>query len=96
MENTQIQESQLSFVSTLSLVDFKVQHKIGEIKILKNEETGKCFFSYAGKTGAVTSRYPEEPLVKPAVSEVMNPETGECFYLLHNEGQGKAIELERL
>ena len=47
---------------------------------------GKYFFGYGDKAGAVTSKYPAEPLDHPVVSEVISEESGEQFLLLHNAG----------
>ena len=41
-------------------------------------------------------KYPESPLNNPVVSEVASTETGETFFLLHNEGEGGATKLEIL
>ena len=86
----------LKFLNTQSVAQFKADVQTDEIKVLRNEQTGKCFFSYGCGTGAVTSKYPESPLNNPVVSEVASTETGETFYLLHNEGEGGATKLETL
>ena len=57
-----------------------------EIRIIRNEQTGKHFFGYGDKAGAVTSKYPAEALDHPVISEVLSEESGEQFLLLHNAG----------
>lgn len=88
--------AKLQFLSTRSVESFKLGMGVDEIRILRNEKTGKCFFSYGLGSGAVTSKYPAAPLSKPMVSEVASEETGETFYLLHNEGEGAVTKLETL
>ena len=86
----------LKFLNTQSVAQFKANVQTDEIKVLRNEQTGKCFFSYGSGTGAVTSKYPESSLNHPVVSEVASTETGVTFYLLHNESEGGATKLETL
>lgn len=86
----------LKFLNTQSISQFKTQFGVEDINILRNEQTGKCFFSYGSSTGAVTSRYPEIPLTKPVISEVASEETGETFFILHNESEGGATRMETL
>ena len=52
----------LKFLNTQSVAQFKANVQTDEIKVLRNEQTGKCFFSYGSGTGAVISKYPESPL----------------------------------
>ena len=46
----------LKFLNTQSVAQFKANVQTDEIKVLRNEQTGKCFFSYGCGTGAVTSK----------------------------------------
>lgn len=86
----------LKFLNTQTLAQFKTQMQVDEIKVLRNEHTGKCFFAYGSETGAVTSKYPDSPLTTPVISEVVSEESGETFFLLHNESEGGATKLEVL
>ena len=82
----------LEFLKTVSVVEFKAATGASKIDILKNDATGKCFFSYgSGKMGAVSSKYPEKALTEPVVSQVKAPDTGEVFLLLHNKHEGGAM-----
>ena len=76
----------LKFLRTFTLDEFKEWKGILQIRIIRNEQTGKHFFGYGDKAGAVTSKYPAEPLDHPVVSEVISEESGEQFLLLHNAG----------
>ena len=76
----------LKFLRTFTLDEFKEWKGILQIRIIRNEQTGKYFFGYGDKAGAVTSKYPAEPLDHPVVSEVISEESGEQFLLLHNAG----------
>lgn len=86
----------LEFLRTVSAEDFKAQQGVSKLDILRSETTGKCFFAYGSKSGAVTSKYPREALTEPMVSEVKSEETGEVFFLLHNKGESSATKMETL
>ena len=75
----------LKFLRTFTLDEFKEWKGILQIRIIHNEQTGKHFFGYGDKAGAVTSKYPAEAL-HPVISEVLSEESGEQFLLLHNAG----------
>ena len=74
------------FLRTFTLDEFKEWKGILQIRIIRNEQTGKYFFGYGDKAGTITSKYPAEPLDHPVVSEVISEESGEQFLLLHNAG----------
>jgi len=78
----------LEFLSTVNVKDFKAAQGVVDLEIFKSEKTGKCFFTYGANKGAVTSRFPEEKLHTPVVSEVRSYDTGRTFFLLHNQGEG--------
>jgi len=84
----------LQFLNTFSIADFKTEQGITSVDILQNNETGKCFFAFGVKSGAVTTTYPKHPLTNPVISEVYSGNTGKAFYLLHNKGECKALKLE--
>ena len=52
----------LKFLRTFTLDEFKEWKGILQIRIIRNEQTGKYFFGYGDKAGAVTSKYPAEPV----------------------------------
>ena len=72
----------LKFLRTFTLDEFKEWKGILQIRIIRNEQTGK----HGDKAGAVTSKYPAEALDHPVISEVLSEESGEQFLLLHNAG----------
>jgi hypothetical protein len=76
----------LKFIETLTVNQFKAKMNVERLDIKKNPHTGKLFFSYGAKVGAVSAKGIPS---KPMVSEVCG-EDGETFYLLHNEGEGAA------
>ena len=61
----------LKFLRTFTLDEFKEWKGILQIRIIRNEQTGKYFFGYGDKAGDITSKYPAEPLDHPVVSEVI-------------------------
>ena len=82
----------LTFNETFTIEQFKAFEKVSRLDIKRNPNTGKLFFAYGSKTGAVaTAGIPS----KPVVSSVSTPE-GETFYLLHEEGNGGAPTLATL
>lgn len=82
-------EPKLSFNETLTVEQFKSQMNVSRIDVKKNPHTGKLFFTYGSKTGAVAVKgIPTNPML----SNVTTPE-GDSFWLLHEEGQGGAPTL---
>lgn len=80
------QTNNLQFIDTLTVEQFKAEKRVDKIQVKQNPKTGKLFFTFGAKTGAVASKgIPEHPMV----SLVQTPD-GEQFYLLHNEGTGGA------
>lgn len=73
----------LKFLDTYTIEQFKADHQVPTIKVKKNPNTGKLFFTYGNKVGAVSSKgIPSKPVISLVEGD------GEEFYLLHNEGQG--------
>ena len=87
--------NQLSFEKSYTIGQFKAEISSGEaIEVLKNEKTGKLFFSYGpGRTGAVATK--GIPTKRPVISEVVG-DNGEVFFLLHEQGEGGATKLATL
>ncbi len=81
-----VMSNSLKFLRSFSLEEFKEWKGISFIRIIRNEQTGRYFFGYGDKAGAVTSKYPAEKLDHPVISEVISEESGEQFFLLHNAG----------
>lgn len=79
----------LTFNETLTVEQFKAQMNVSRIDVKKNPKTGKLFFTYGSKTGAVAVKgIPAHPML----SNVTGNE-GSSFWLLHEEGQGGAPTL---
>ena len=75
----------LQFLGTLTVEQFKAEKRVDKIQVKKNPNTGKLFFTFGAKTGAVAAKgVPSHPMI----SLVKGDE--EEFYLLHEEGQGGA------
>ena len=66
------------------------------IDVKQNPNTGKCFFVYGCETGAVSERFLKGDITKPVISQVCSPETGDMFYMLHQQGDGGAPTLATL
>ena len=91
-------EKNLIFNDTLTVEQFKAQMNVSRIDVKKNPKTGKLFFTYGAKTGAVAVKgIPAKPmfsLVCPKGDTLDAAHVGErgcsTFWLLHEEGQGGA------
>lgn len=82
-------DAKLTFNETLTVEQFKSQMMVSRIEVKKNPRTGKLFFTFGSKTGAVAVKgIPSNPML----SNVTTPE-GDSFWLLHEEGQGGAPTL---
>ena len=87
-------ERNLKFLKTMSVAEFKALQQVEEIK--RNEHTGKCFFVYGFETGACSKKVETGDLTMPVISEVCSAETGDMFFLLHQQGEGGATTLATL
>lgn len=84
-----VQTNNLQFLDTMTVEQFKAEKHVETIQVKRNPKTGKLFFTFGAKTGAVSSKgIPEHPMI----SLVQGPD-GEQFYLLHNESTGGASVL---
>ena len=88
-------ESTFNAIETLTIEQFKAKMNVSKIEVKKNPKTGKIFFSYGTKTGAVTTKAPLAELAKGAFISLMpadpaNGHDGEVW-LLHKEGQGAEV-----
>ena len=76
----------LQFNETLTVEQFKAQMNVSRIDVKKNPKTGKLFFTYGAKIGAVAVKgVPAHPMLSNVTGS-----DGESFWLLHEEGQGGA------
>lgn len=79
-------EKNLVFNDTLTVEQFKSKMNVTRIDVKKNPKTGKLFFTYGGKTGAVTVKgIPSHPMVSNVTGS-----DGSSFWLLHEESHGGA------
>ena len=68
----------LNFIDTLTVEQFKDQQHVKEIQVRKNPQTSKLFFTYGGKTGAVSAKgIPTHPMIS-----LVEDNEGARFYLL--------------
>ena len=74
----------LTFNETLTVEQFKAKELVNKINVKKNPKTGKLFFTYGAKAGAVAIKgVPEHPMLSNVTGS-----DGSSFWLLHEEGQG--------
>lgn len=84
-------ENNLIFNDTLTVEQFKDKFKVSRVDVKKNPKTGRLFFTFGAKTGAVAAKgIPQHPMFSfvKGDSTPQNPEG--TFWLLHEEGQGGA------
>ena len=86
----------LKFVETLSVAEFKAQKNVQKIEVKQNPHNGKCFFVYGCEVGAVSEKFLKGKLTNPVISQVCSAETGDMFYLWHQQGEGGAPVLATL
>ena len=94
-------EGKLTFGETLTVEQFKAQMMVSRVDVKRNPKTGKLFFTYGAKAGAVAVKgIPAKPmfsLVCPEGDTLDKAHAGErecsTFWLLHEEGQGGAPTL---
>jgi len=73
----------LSFVTTMSLDEFKELKRATALEVRKNSRTGKYYFVCGDVHGAVSPKYISSQESDPVVSLVEPDDGGESFYLLH-------------
>lgn len=79
-------ERNLVFNDTLTVEQFKAAMHVDKLSVKKNPKTGKLFFAYGAKTGAVAAKgIPSHPMLSNVTGS-----DGSSFWLLHEEGQGGA------
>ena len=79
-------EANLTFNETLTVEQFKSEMHVSRIDVKQNPHTGKLFFTFGARTGAVATKGIPH---KPMFSNVTTPD-GDSFWLLHEEGNGGA------
>lgn len=76
----------LIFNETLTVEQFKSAQGVSRIDVKKNPKTGKLFFTFGAKTGAVAVKgIPQHPMLSNVTGS-----DGSSFWLLHEEGKGGA------
>lgn len=81
----------LEFIDTLTVEQFKTEKHVDKISVKKNPRTGKLFFTFGAKAGAVAAKgIPTHPMVSYVKGEPTPENPTGRFYLLHEEGQGGA------
>ena len=82
-------QGNLTFNDTLIGEQFKAHMNVSRIDVKKNLKTGKLFFTYGARTGAVAIKgIPAHPMLSNVTGS-----DGSSFWLLHEEGQGGAPTL---
>lgn len=81
----------LEFLDTLTVEQFKAEKRVDKIQVKKNPNTGKLFFTFGAKTGAVAQKgVPTHPMISHVKGDPTPENPSGEFYLLHEEGQGGA------
>ena len=81
----------LVFNETLTVEQFKEAMKVSRVDVKKNPNTGKLFFTFGAKTGAVASKgIPQHPMLYFVKGDPTPENPSGEFWLLHEEGTGGA------
>ena len=81
----------LIFQETLTVEQFKAKMNVSRIDVKQSPRTGKLFFTYGAKAGAVAIKgIPTNPMFSYVKGEPTPENPSGEFWLLHEEGQGGA------
>lgn len=81
----------LVFNETLTVEQFKDKMKVTRVDVKKNPKTGRLFFTFGAKTGAVASKgIPQHPMFSFVKGDPTPENPSGEFWLLHEEGTGGA------
>lgn len=87
-------EKNLEFQQSYTVEQFKAMQNTSEIKVKKNSETEKLFFTWGpgrDQTGAVAKAgVPKKPVISRVKGEPTPQNPSGVFFLLHEEGNGGA------
>ena len=81
----------LIFKETLTVEQFKAKMNVSRIDVKQSPKTGRLFFTYGAKTGAVAVKgIPTNPMFSYVKGDPTPENPSGEFWLLHEEGQGGA------
>ena len=81
----------LVFNETLTVEQFKEAMKVSRVDVKKNPKTGRLFFTFGAKTGAVAAKgIPQHPMFSFVKGDPTPENPSGEFWLLHEEGTGGA------
>lgn len=92
----------LNFIQTQTIEQFKASNHVAVIRVKKNPNNNKLFFTYGASVGAVSHKgIPTNPMISAVCPtgetpdmEHIGQEGCNTFYLLHNEGEGAVTVAE--
>lgn len=79
----------LIFSDAKTIAQFKADNNLTKLPVVKNPNTGKIFLSWAGGSAAISSKWVKEN--DSIISRVTDEETGESFFMLHNEAKDNVL-----
>ena len=84
-------EKNLIFNETLTVEQFKAKMNVSRIDVKKSPKSGRLFFTFGAKTGAVAAKgIPVHPMFSFVEGDPTPQNPDGKFWLLHEEGQGGA------
>lgn len=98
-EQATLKEGKFIFKDTMTIEQFMEEEKCPRGIDVKRGNTGKLFWTYGAKTGAMKNEVPTRPMISHVIGHAKDrqgniiPEMAEHMYLLHNEGQGGATQV---
>jgi Na+-transporting methylmalonyl-CoA/oxaloacetate decarboxylase gamma subunit len=83
-QNDEKKKNSLIFHETLTIEQFKKQFGVSYIDVSQFSLAGELYFTFGSKRGVISTKgLPKKPMVS-----YVTDESGESFWLLHEEGQG--------
>ena len=79
----------LIFSEAKTIAQFKADNNLSALPVVKTPNTGKIFLSWPGGSGAISSKWVKEE--SSVISRVTDEETGESFFMLHNEAKDNVL-----
>jgi hypothetical protein len=79
----------LIFSEAKTIAQFKSDNNLSNLPVVKNPNTGKIFLSWPGGSAAISSKWVKEE--SSVISRVTDEETGESFFMLHNEAKDNVL-----
>lgn len=84
-----MEENKFNAIETLTVEQFCAKQMVEYIDVLPNPKTGKLFFTFGSKVGAVSKKgCPTNPMLSSFPVEKTKENPDGILWVLHEQGQG--------